>query len=188
MRGRLLQYSGDQVTRPLKDRTREAVFNLLGPSVCGAEVVDWFAGTGALAIEAISRGAQHATLVERHIPTWRVIKRNLEQLEIDGKCRVERADAFFVADQLLPRERRTIHFFSPPYDLYVDQMAAMVQLIERAAAGSIAGSQLVIESDHRFDYESHLTLPVTWRVRQYSPAIVAIGLLENTVATNNVEA
>ena len=179
MRGRLLQYSGDQVTRPMKDRTREAVFNLLGPSVSGADVVDWFSGTGALAFEAISRGAVHATLVERHIPTWRIINKNIERLAIEKQCRVERANAFFVADQLLPRQRRTIHFFSPPYDMFVDQTKEIVQLIQQVAAGSAAGSQLVIESDHRFDYASHLTLPVTWRVRKYPPAVVAIGCLED---------
>src|SRR6478736_322408 len=69
LRGRKLQYSGDVRTRPMKDRVREAVFNLLGPQVAGSHAIDLFAGTGALGIEAISRGATKATFIERHLPT-----------------------------------------------------------------------------------------------------------------------
>ena len=69
LRGRPLAYSGDQRTRPMKDRVREAVFNLLGPAVVGSHAIDLFAGTGALGLEAISRGAVRATFLERHLPT-----------------------------------------------------------------------------------------------------------------------
>jgi 16S rRNA (guanine(966)-N(2))-methyltransferase RsmD len=178
MRGRLVSYSGEQVTRPMKDRTREAVFNLLGPAVKGAHVVDWFAGTGVLAIEAVSRGALSATLVERHIPTYRLIQRSVTDLNIAAKCELVRGDAFFSAPSLLPRAERTIHFFSPPYDLFVDQQDAMVELIRRCAEQSPVGSELVVESDIRFNYEEHLDLVAAWRVRTYSPAIVAIGRTE----------
>ena len=159
----------------MKDRTREAVFNLLGPAVKGAHVVDWFAGTGVLAIESISRGAVAATIVERHIPTFRLIERTVSQLKIEPKCELLRADAFFSIPTLLPRPERTIHFFSPPYDLFVDQQEAMVNLIKQCAAQSPPGSELVIESDNRFNYEDHLDTTATWRVRTYSPAVVAIG-------------
>src|SRR5262249_42961688 len=68
-RGRKLQYSGDIRTRPMKDRVREALFNLIGPNVRGMHAIDLFAGTGALGLEAISRGAAGATFIERHYPT-----------------------------------------------------------------------------------------------------------------------
>ena len=57
LRGRLIAYSGEMCTRPMKQRVREATFNLLGPRVVGTQVIDLFAGTGALAWEALSRGA-----------------------------------------------------------------------------------------------------------------------------------
>src|SRR4029453_14397542 len=76
LRGRALAYSGDEPTRPMKDRVREAVFNLLGPGVQGAHALDLFAGTGALGLEAISRGAARATFLERHLPTCRLIEQN----------------------------------------------------------------------------------------------------------------
>ena len=69
LRGKKLFYSGDDRTRPMKDRVREAVFNLLGPAVVGKHALDLFAGTGALGFEALSRGAAAATFVERHFPT-----------------------------------------------------------------------------------------------------------------------
>ncbi len=177
LRGRQIPYSGDDdVTRPMKDRTREALFNLLGPTIKGATVIDWFAGTGALAIESISRGATRAVIVERHIPTFRLISKTTEELKIAEKCEVVRGDTFFVAKDLLPRSERTVHFFSPPYDLFVDQESRMVDLIRQCAEQSPTGSDLVIESDQRFDFEQHFDEDMAnWRQRKYSPAVVVIG-------------
>src|SRR6478735_6302833 len=76
LRGRKIEYSGDARTRPMKDRVREAVFNLLGYSVEGTHVIDLFAGTGAMAIEAISRGATKAICIERHYPTAKLIEKS----------------------------------------------------------------------------------------------------------------
>ena len=73
LRGRLLPFPVDPRTRPMKDRVREAVFNLVGPTVVGSYAIDLFAGTGVLGIEAVSRGAASATLIERHFPTARAI-------------------------------------------------------------------------------------------------------------------
>ena len=72
-RGRKLAYSGDPRTRPMKDRVREALFNLLGRAVEGKTAIDLFAGTGALAFEALSRGAARAVAIELHRPTARLI-------------------------------------------------------------------------------------------------------------------
>ncbi len=77
---RRLKYTGDPRTRPMKDRVREALFNLVGPSVIDAHAIDLFAGTGALGLEALSRGAARATFVERHYPTAATIKENIATL------------------------------------------------------------------------------------------------------------
>src|SRR3954453_4982920 len=77
LRGRKMSYSGEPRTRPMKDRVREAVFNLLGAPVEGSHAIDLFAGTGALGLEAISRGAVRATFIERHVPTAKIIKQTL---------------------------------------------------------------------------------------------------------------
>ena len=86
MRGRKLLYSGDLRTRPMKERVREAVFNLVGPAVKGKQAVDLFAGTGALGLEAISRGAARAIFIERHYPTLQLIRRNVQSLGVEGNA------------------------------------------------------------------------------------------------------
>src|SRR3954454_20836745 len=92
--GRKVEYSGDIRTRPMKDRVREAVFNLLGYLVEGSEVIDLFAGTGAMALEALSRGAAKATCIERHYPTTKLIERCAAELGIGDRLTVVFGDAF----------------------------------------------------------------------------------------------
>src|ERR1041384_2997332 len=73
-RGRRLQYHGDPVVRPMKHRTREAIFNLVSTECAGRHAIDLFAGTGALGLEALSRGAASATFIEKHVPWARVVE------------------------------------------------------------------------------------------------------------------
>lgn len=179
-RGSKLQYHGDPVTRPMKDRTREAVFNLLGPRVKDGYAIDLFAGTGALAIEAISRGAVGATLCERHFPTAKLIDENLRALEIESLCQVHRGDTFhFSRDPQLPvaSETHWLIFCSPPYELYVSHAEPMRELLDTWIGLAPAGSMFAVESDHRFDPQS-LPQSASWDVRTYPPAQVAILDLE----------
>src|SRR5205814_10194564 len=81
LRGRSLHSPRGRDTRPTQDRVREAVFSVLGP-VQGARVLDLFSGSGALAIEAVSRGAATATLVDSSRPAIAAIRRNVSELEI----------------------------------------------------------------------------------------------------------
>ena len=94
MRGRPIHYDGDPATRPMKDRVREAAFNLLGPPVKGKPVIDLFAGTGAMAFEAISRGASNAILIERRFPNARLIRETAAELKIEAKIDVFSGDTF----------------------------------------------------------------------------------------------
>ena len=81
-RGRRLRYHGDPVVRPMKHRTREAIFNLVTTDAVGRHVIDLFAGTGALGLEALSRGAASATFIEKHVPSARVIEENIRTLDV----------------------------------------------------------------------------------------------------------
>src|SRR4051794_19278769 len=94
LRGRKVEYTGEVRTRPMKDRVREAVFNLLGHGVVDAHVIDLFAGTGAMAMEAISRGAAAATCIERHYPTSKLIENCARELGIGDRLTVVFGDAF----------------------------------------------------------------------------------------------
>src|SRR5919112_6803420 len=89
--GRRLQAPPGTDTRPTADRVREALFSILGERVDGARVLDLFAGSGALGIEALSRGAAEATFVDSAAPAIRAIRANLEAL--GAQAEVRRADA-----------------------------------------------------------------------------------------------
>jgi len=173
-RGRKLHYSGDPRVRPMKDRLREAVFNLVGPAVKGMHAVDLFAGTGALALEALSRGAGRATLIEQHVPTAAIIRRNVADLEAEPLCEVVTANVFLWAKRRPPLGPAPwLVFSSPPYDFYVDRADEMLDLLGGLIESVPPESLFVVESDDRFNVGT-LPNPDSWDVRRYPPAIVAI--------------
>lgn len=94
-RRRILKYSGDPATRPMKDRVREAVFNLLGRGIQDMFAIDLFAGTGALGLEALSRGAASAAFFERSHSAARIIRENVDLLQAADHSAVTVADTFF---------------------------------------------------------------------------------------------
>ncbi len=112
--GRKLVSPEGTSTRPTTDRVREAVFNALGSAgvIDGAIVADLFAGTGAVGIEAISRGAAHCTFVERDRNALRALEENVETLDLGDRSRIMRSDAIQAAITL----DVDIVFADPPYD------------------------------------------------------------------------
>ena len=180
LRGSPIQYLGDPLTRPMKQRVREAAFNLLGKRVAGTHVVDLFAGTGALAWEALSRGALSATLLERHFPSARMIHKNAAALGLADQIQVVAGDTFFWSRKLDPQlvapvaDRPWLVFCSPPYELYVSQVDAMLKLIQQMIDVAPPQSLIVVESDRQFDTDT-LPASVTWDRREYHPAILALA-------------
>jgi 16S rRNA (guanine966-N2)-methyltransferase len=174
LRGKKLFYDGDDRTRPMKDRVREAVFNLLGPGVVGKHALDLFAGTGALGFEALSRGAAAATFVERHFPTADHIRQTAASLGVADCARVEAANAFiWIQRDSPPKDTPWVAFVSPPWALFSEQPAEMLALITRLIEICPPESMVVIEADESFDYQ---TLPQAdhWDVRTYRPAVVGL--------------
>lgn len=118
-RGTLLFCPEGLGIRPTPDRLRGSLFDSIGSAIEGADVLDLFAGTGAMGIEALSRGAAHATLVDGGAEAIAAIRRNLELTGLGARATVVRADL------LRPRARRfgraiAIASISPPYALYED--------------------------------------------------------------------
>ena len=114
----------------MKDRVREALFNLLGPAVKGLHAIDLFAGTGALGLEAISRGAARATFVEQHFPTAAVVRQNAIQLDVASHCEVLAANTFIWAQRhTLSYAEPWVVFCSPPYAFYHDRQDEMLLLV-----------------------------------------------------------
>jgi 16S rRNA (guanine(966)-N(2))-methyltransferase RsmD len=131
-RGRRLRAPRGAATRPTADRVREALFNILG-SAAGLCVLDLFAGTGALALEALSRGAAHAVLVDYAEAAARVIQANLAPLGYQDRARVLRLDVAR-ALRLLERQgaRFDLVFVDPPYRDSADPLR-VADLLERLA-------------------------------------------------------
>jgi 16S rRNA (guanine966-N2)-methyltransferase len=173
-RGRKLAYSGDLRTRPMKDRLREAVFNLLGPAVRGTHAVDLFAGTGALGLEALSRGAAKATFIEQHFPTAELIRKNAASLGAAGNIEVVPGNTFIWAKRAaLASDLPWTVFCSPPYCFYVERLPEMLKLIEGLLQAAPEGSAFVVESDDQFDFQQ-LPDSSLWDVRAYPPAVVGL--------------
>jgi len=174
-RGRKLVYTGDLRTRPMKDRVREAVFNLVGTDAAGKHALDLFAGTGALGLEALSRGALRATFVEQHFPTARVVRQNAAVLGVAERCQVDSGNVFlWTPGETLDASMPWLVFCSPPYAFYIERQAEMLALIGGLVERAPAGSVFVVESDARFD-NALLPGQLAWDVRPYPPAVVAIG-------------
>ena len=135
--GRRLVAPEGWTTRPTTDRVREAMFNALGSSglLEGALVADLFAGSGAIGIEALSRGAQHCVFVERDRDAVRALEENIDSLGLSERSRVHRSDALTVASGL----DVDIVFADPSYDF--DNWERLV--------GSVRAPVLVAESGQR---------------------------------------
>jgi len=92
-RSRILKSLKGLALRPTSDRLRETLFNVLAPNIAGSRFVDLFAGTGAIGIEALSRGAAEVVFIENHAPAVTLIRRNLESLGIKTGATVLTVDA-----------------------------------------------------------------------------------------------
>ena len=161
----------------MKDRLREAVFNLIGTDIRGSHAIDLFAGTGALGLEALSRGAARATFIEQHFPTAGIIKQNIIALEVGNAAEVVPGNTFIWFRRLqeapFPALSPWVVFCSPPYDFYVERTAEMLELLKGMIAGAPQNSVFVVEADERFDFKL-LPEPEVWDIRNYFPAVVGI--------------
>ena len=143
-RGRRLAVPGGRVTRATPNRVREAVFNSLYSlgATEGARVLDLYAGTGALGIEALSRGAAEAVFVERDRAVAAVLRANLETTGLADRATVMAVEADAAVDELIRRRRRfDVALIDPPY-----AFDAWPELLRRVPAALV-----VIESDRPVD-------------------------------------
>ncbi len=140
LRGRALAAPKSASIRPTADRLREALFNILthayGDPVIDARVLDLFAGTGALGLEALSRGARFALLIDDAAPARALLRDNVAALGLGGSARIFRRDATRLGDAH-PLEPFSLAFLDPPYGQ---------GLAERALASAQAGKWLLPEA------------------------------------------
>ncbi|MEW6355613.1 MAG: 16S rRNA (guanine(966)-N(2))-methyltransferase RsmD [Planctomycetota bacterium] len=129
-RGMKLHSPKGTEVRPMLDRVKEALFNILADRFAGASVLDLFAGTGSLGIEALSRGAEHVVFVERDRVCVESIERNLEHTRFQDRADIIRHDALRSLPRIQKLERAfDIVFIDPPYAMTATQAA--MQPLER---------------------------------------------------------
>jgi 16S rRNA (guanine966-N2)-methyltransferase len=140
--GRVLRAPSGAATRPTSEKVREAVFAILG-SVTECRVLDLFAGTGALGLEALSRGAAHATFVDSARAAVTALRGNLRALGLEDRATVIAGDAVVSAARHAPATPWQLVFVDPPYrsDLAVRAVAALPA--DHLAADAV----IVIEHD-----------------------------------------
>ena len=144
-RSRLLVSPPGTATRPTSDRLRETLFNILSPRLEGSRFVDLFAGTGAVGIEAISRGAAHVWFAENGIPALKSLRANLSALKITRNFTLEDRGATQLL-QRLPRLPEPINllFLDPPYEAEEAYTQTLGFLGSAAGRAALAPDALVI--------------------------------------------
>src|SRR5687767_8895572 len=142
--GRRLVMPKDTRVRPTADRVREAWMSILGEALSGAQVLDLFAGSGALGLEALSRGAVAVTFVELNPPSLRALDQNITTLGAQELVTVHRGDAMRFAERL-PKRAFDVVLADPPYT--IDHAARLVALFRRHPFGRI------LSVEHRSDLD-----------------------------------
>jgi 16S rRNA (guanine966-N2)-methyltransferase len=142
-------------TRPTADRVREAAFNLLGPgAVEDATLLDLFAGSGAMGLEALSRGAAHATFVESDREACRTINRNLDKLRLEGATVLCQDALTALRNDARAGTRYDLVLLDPPYKRFSSLQNAMIRHLPEILA---PGASLLVET--AAEEEPDLPLP-----------------------------
>ena len=161
LRGSRLAVADVMGLRPTSDRVRETLFNWLAPTISGARCLDLFAGTGALGVEALSRGAAHVDFVERDARLAQQLREDLVRLKQTGAT-VRNADALSVLAQP-PGQGYELVFLDPPFDANLWESA--IQQLE-SQAWLVANALIYVESPAL----QELSLPGAWQVHRESRA------------------
>jgi 16S rRNA (guanine966-N2)-methyltransferase len=146
-------------TRPTGDRVREAAFNLIGP-VDGATVLDLFAGSGAMGLEALSRGADRVVFVESDAQAARTIDRNLEKLRLTGATILRRDAVLALGAEVSAGRTYDLVLVDPPYAMFADLLPQLERYLPSVLAGD---GLLVVETDARTEPELPLALRTSRR-------------------------
>jgi 16S rRNA (guanine966-N2)-methyltransferase len=165
-KGHKIQAPRGRDTRPTSDRVRENVFNILGP-LDGATVLDLYAGSGAMGLEALSRGATRAVFVERDGDAARTIERNLDKLRLTAT--ILRQDAVTaLASEAGAGRKYDLVLVDPPYEMYTDVQPKLARYLPSVLARD---GVVVVETDARIEPE----LPLPQRTsRKYGQARITV--------------
>ena len=169
-RGRRLWAPRGRRIRPTADRLRETIFNIIGSDIRGQKIVDIFAGTGAMGIEALSRGADQAVFIDKYPAALECVRANIEPLEISHQWEIIRWDAGQNLRCLAAYARRfDCAFLDPPYN----QGLAARSLAHLAACGAMTdGGLIVLEHAHTESIDPAPDQLTLWDQRRYGKTLV----------------
>ena len=178
-RSRVLHAPEGQDTRPTSDRLRETLFNVLAPRVEGAVFLDLYAGSGAVGIEALSRGAREAIFVEQGEPAMRAIRKNLASLGIRGGYALEPRSVAVGLRRLAEAGRKAgLVFLDPPY-ASAEEYALTLGLLGGECAAVVAGGAWVIaEHEKRRELEERYGELARFRVLKQGDAALSFYRVE----------
>ena len=159
LKGRRLKAPAWGGLRPTSDKLRETLFNILAPRIEGARVLDGFAGTGAVGIEAISRGAAHVTFVEQDRRAVALIEENLKMCAVPEGYTIRRGDVATVLPGLGSNAFDLI-LLDPPYDI-----TTMTTVLEASARALAPGGLVVLEHATRREVDPVASLASVRRVK-----------------------
>src|SRR5678809_458560 len=159
LKGRRLKAPAWDGVRPTSDKLRETLFNILAPRIDGARVLDGFAGTGAVGIEAISRGAAQVTFVEQDRRAIALIEENLKMCAVQGGYTIHRGDVATVLPGLGSNAFDLI-LLDPPYDI-----TTMTAVLEASGGACASGGLVVLERATCRELEPVASLEATRRVK-----------------------
>lgn len=173
-RSRILNAPRGLDTRPTSDRLRETLFNVLAPQIEGAIFVDLYAGSGAVGIEALSRGAREVIFVEEAEPALRAIRTNLASLGIRGGYALEARGVAKALRRLTEAGRRAdLVFMDPPYRDADEYGTALGLLGSECAALLSMGAAVVAEHEKRRDLEPAYGALVRYRTLKQGDAALS---------------
>lgn len=173
-RGHKIDGPRGNTTRPTSDLVRESLFNILREVVVGRVVVDLFAGTGALGLEALSRGASRAIFVEQNRENVSLIYRNLTTLRYEDRVSVKAMDAYRWVRSFQPTDDEPlVVLLDPPYREYEIHAKKLNQMLSTLVGKLPGGSYVAVESGRTLN-ERILPEFEAWDVRRYGGTQVAI--------------
>ena len=170
----MLQAPRGVTTGPTSDRLRETLFNVLGPSVEGSRFVDLYAGSGAVGIEAISRGAEFVWFAESARPAVAAIRSNLSELKIAGGFALEDRSVAKLLQALVEKERAVeILFLDPPYE-EAEEYESTLKFVARNHATVLAdGAVVVAEHSSKKPLEARYSVLERTRVLEQGDAALS---------------
>jgi len=155
-RGRKLLPPEGDVTRPITDRVKQSLFDILSPRIEGARVYDCFAGTGSMGLECLSRGASHATFFEADRSALTRLGANIQTLKLADRATIRKGDLFSHLASPPISAKADLLFLDPPYRFLREQPQALVTLADHVAGMHLNPDALIV---FRHDANDHLAMP-----------------------------